>query len=63
VRDILTFPLLEGATFALMDIDAERLGFTKQAVDNLIAAARSHLKAHSVPKITFDLKLLKRVNN
>ena len=27
VRDILTFPLLEDAHIALMDIDAERLDF------------------------------------
>ena len=30
VRDILTFPLLEDATIALMDIDAERLDFAKK---------------------------------
>ena len=32
VRDILTFPLLEDATLALMDINAERLKFAETAV-------------------------------
>ena len=31
VRDILTFPLLEDAHIALMDIDAERLDFAQQS--------------------------------
>ncbi len=38
VRDILTFPLLEDATIALMDINAERLDSSRQAVEKLIAA-------------------------
>ncbi len=38
VRDILTFPLLEDAHIALMDIDPERLDFAHQAVTKLIAA-------------------------
>jgi len=37
VRDILTFPLLQDATLALMDIDAERLSYIKRAVDRIIA--------------------------
>jgi alpha-galactosidase len=36
VRDILTFPLLEDATLALMDIDAERLEFSQQAVQRIV---------------------------
>jgi alpha-galactosidase len=40
VRDILTFPFLEDAQFALMDIDAERLDFAKQAVTKLIGAGK-----------------------
>ena len=36
VRDILTFPLLEDATLALMDIDAERLDFSTQAVKAIV---------------------------
>src|SRR5258706_3449117 len=36
VRDILTFPLLEDATISLMDINAERLESSKQAVEKLI---------------------------
>jgi alpha-galactosidase len=38
VRDILTFPLLENATIALMDIDPERLAWAKKIVEKLIAA-------------------------
>ena len=38
VQDILTFPTLEGAEIALMDIDAERLDFAKRAVERIIAA-------------------------
>ncbi|MBC7256285.1 MAG: alpha-galactosidase [Chloroflexi bacterium] len=37
VRDILTFPLLQDATLALMDIDAERLSYIQRAVDRIIA--------------------------
>jgi alpha-galactosidase len=36
VRDILTFPLLEDATLALMDVDAERLDFAKRAVQRIV---------------------------
>jgi alpha-galactosidase len=36
VRDLLTFPLLEDATIALMDINAERLDFAKRAVQRII---------------------------
>lgn len=36
VRDVLTFPLLEDATLALMDIDAERLDFARQAVQRIV---------------------------
>ncbi|RIK42000.1 MAG: alpha-glucosidase/alpha-galactosidase [Chloroflexi bacterium] len=36
VRDVLTFPLLEDATIALMDIDAERLDFAHRAVKRII---------------------------
>jgi alpha-galactosidase len=38
VRDILTFPLLQDATLALMDINAERLEFAEQAVQKIINA-------------------------
>ncbi|MBS1253786.1 MAG: Alpha-galactosidase [Anaerolineales bacterium] len=36
VRDILTFPLLEDATLALMDIDAERLVFAQKSVQRIV---------------------------
>ena len=38
VRDILTFPAFQDAEIALMDIDAERLGYIKQAVEKIIKA-------------------------
>lgn len=37
-RDLLTFPAFADCTIALMDIDELRLGFAKQAVENIIAA-------------------------
>src|SRR5512139_2099341 len=37
VRDILTFPLLADAELALMDIDPERLDFSKRSVEKIIA--------------------------
>ncbi len=36
VRDILTFPLLQDSTLALMDINAERLDFAHRAVQRII---------------------------
>jgi alpha-galactosidase len=36
VRDILTFSLLQDATLALMDIDAERLEFARKSVQRII---------------------------
>lgn len=36
VRDLLTFPLLQNAEIALVDIDAERLDFAKRAVQSII---------------------------
>lgn len=44
VRDILTFPLLEDATIALMDINAERLAASKKAVEKLIVAGNRPAK-------------------
>jgi len=38
VKDILTFPLLEGSEIALMDIDAERLDFAQRAVTRIVEA-------------------------
>ena len=40
VRDILTFPLLEDANIALMDIDAERLDFAYKTVLKLIEVGK-----------------------
>ncbi|MFS8501956.1 MAG: alpha-galactosidase [Caldicoprobacter sp.] len=38
VRDMLTYPALQDCTIALMDIDEERLGYIKKAVDKIIEA-------------------------
>jgi alpha-galactosidase len=38
VRDILTFPLLEGSIISLMDINAERLEWARKGVERMIAA-------------------------
>jgi alpha-galactosidase len=47
VRDILTFPLLEGCTLSLMDIDAERLEWAKKGVEHLIAAGNRPAKVEA----------------
>jgi len=44
VRDLLTFPLLDGSTVALMDVDRERLEFARKAVQLLIDRAGSRCK-------------------
>jgi alpha-galactosidase len=44
VRDILTFPLLEGATIALMDINAERLEFARRTVAKLVEGGKRPAK-------------------
>lgn len=36
VRDLLTFPLLSGATLCLMDINAERLEFAQKSVQKIV---------------------------
>ena len=36
VRDILTFPILEGATLALMDVNADRLEMAREAVQAIV---------------------------
>lgn len=40
VRDLLTFPAFADAEIALMDIDAERLDFSRQGVEKIIAAGK-----------------------
>ena len=47
VRDILTFPLLEGATLSLMDVNAERLEWAKKGVEKLIAAGNRPAKVEA----------------
>jgi len=40
VRDILTFPRLQDATLALMDINAERLDFAQRSVQRIVDLGR-----------------------
>jgi alpha-galactosidase len=47
VRDILTFPLLEDATFSLMDIHAGRLEWAKKGVEKLIATGNRPAKVEA----------------
>ncbi len=44
VRDLLSFPAFDDVEIALMDIDAERLNFSKRAVDRIIAEGGTHAK-------------------
>jgi len=47
VRDILTFPLLQGSTISLMDIDGERLEFARQAVTKLVETKQAQVKVEA----------------
>jgi len=47
VRDILTFPLLQDATLALMDIDAERLDFARRSVQRIVEMGRYPAKVQA----------------
>lgn len=49
VRDLLTFPLLEDSTIALVDIDEERLDFAQRAVSAIIKRGgyRAKVKAYT----------------
>jgi len=40
VRDILTFPKLQDATIALMDIDEQRLDFARRATEKIVAQSK-----------------------
>ncbi len=46
-RDILTFPLLQDATLALMDIDAERLEFAQKSVQRIVDMGRYPAKVEA----------------
>jgi len=47
VKDILTFPLLENATLALMDIDAERLDHSRRAVERVVSEGKYPAKVEA----------------
>ena len=40
VRDVLTFPLMQDATIALMDINEQRLSFARRAAEKIIAQGK-----------------------
>ena len=52
VKDLLTFPLLKDAEIVLMDIDPERLSFSKKAVEKIISLGKYPAKV----KTTLDRK-------
>lgn len=47
VRDILSFPAFENVTISLMDIDADRLAYIKQAIDKIVAAGNYSAKVEA----------------
>jgi len=47
VRDILTFPALREVTFSLMDINEERLEFSRRAVEKLVRAFDAPARIHA----------------
>ncbi|HUX87942.1 MAG TPA: alpha-galactosidase [Chloroflexota bacterium] len=44
IRDILTFPLLQDSTLALMDVNSERLDFAKRAAERLVRESGASAK-------------------
>ncbi len=56
VRDVLTFPLLQDSTIALMDINTERLEFAKTAVTKLITAGKYPATVEATPDRSIALK-------
>lgn len=47
VRDILTFPLLQDATICLMDINAERLDWSRQMVERIVQMGKYPAKVEA----------------
>jgi len=47
VRDVLTFPLLQDATIALVDINEERLEFARRATEKIIAQGKYPAKVQA----------------
>src|SRR6266852_3739928 len=47
VRDILTFPLLQDSTLALMDIDPERLEFARRSVERIVELSNCPVKVQA----------------
>ncbi|HUU70820.1 MAG TPA: alpha-galactosidase, partial [Planctomycetota bacterium] len=47
VRDVLTFPLLQDATIALVDINEERLEFARRAAEKIIAQGKYPAKVQA----------------
>ena len=56
VRDLLTFPLLEGSTICLMDIDAERLEWSRRAVQRIVDEGKRPARVVTTPDRVEALK-------
>lgn len=56
VRDVLTFPLLEATTIALMDINAERLEWARKGVERLVVAGNHPAKVEATLERAAALK-------
>ena len=56
VRDVLTFPLLEDATIALMDIDPERLEFARKSVQRIVDMGKYPAKVEATLDLVEALK-------
>ena len=60
VKDVLTFPLLENATIALMDIDPERLDYIKRACDRIVAEGGYPAQVMATTRTTHAAPLMGR---
>ena len=47
VKDLLTFPRLQDATLALMDVDRERLSYIRQAVERIVREGQLMVYKHT----------------
>ncbi len=51
IRDVLTFPRLQDATLALVDLDPERLEFARRAAQRLFEVNREYLPGWPVGEL------------
>ena len=55
-KDLLTFPILEGSTIVLMDIDAEKLAYIRRVVDRIVAEGTFPAKIVATTNLKTALK-------